>query len=123
MPQAVKRSRSERLEDIVVWGGKAASFVAGIAFAEFTRDEKTCLAVGKCIEVIGEAAAQLLKDFPDVQAEHPELELVAARAMRNRLSHGYFDIDPQVLWDTATVDVPKLVAAAQRALPAVPPND
>lgn len=60
MPQAVKRSRSERLEDIVVWGSKAASFVAGIAFAEFARDEKTCVAVGKCIEVIGEAAARLL---------------------------------------------------------------
>jgi uncharacterized protein with HEPN domain len=104
-------------------GRQTASFVAGIAFKDFIWDEKTCLAIGKCIKVIGEAAARLLKDFPDVQAEHPELELVAARAMRNRLSHGYFDIDPQVLWDTATVDVPKLVAAARQALSAETPGD
>jgi uncharacterized protein with HEPN domain len=36
--------------------------------------------------------------------------------MRNRLSHGYFDIDPQVLWDTATIDLPKIVRAAPNAL-------
>jgi len=60
---------------------------------EFARDEKTLIAVSKCVEVVGEAAAQLLKAFPEVQIEHPDLELAAARAMRNRLSHGYFDID------------------------------
>jgi uncharacterized protein with HEPN domain len=36
--------------------------------------------------------------------------------MRNRLSHAYFDIDPQVLWDTAVLDAPKMVEAAKRAL-------
>jgi uncharacterized protein with HEPN domain len=83
---------------------------------EFARDEKTVIAVSKCVEVVGEAAAQLVKAFLEVQIEHPDLELAAARAMRNRLSHGYFDIDPQVLWDTATIDLPAIVRAAQNAL-------
>jgi uncharacterized protein with HEPN domain len=74
-------------------------------------------AVSRCIEVIGEAASCLLRDFPE-RTRHPDLELSAARAMRNRLSHGYFDIDVQVVWDTATVDVPKIVDAARRALAA-----
>ncbi|MDF3064035.1 MAG: hypothetical protein K0S06_4144 [Microvirga sp.] len=72
--------------------------------------------MSKCIEVIGEAASRLLQEFPDVLTRHPDLELAAARAMRNRLSHGYFDIDPRVLWDTITVDVPRIVEAARRAL-------
>jgi uncharacterized protein with HEPN domain len=66
--------------------------------------------------VIGEAASRLLQDFPEVLTRHLDLELFAARAMRNRLSHDYFDIDIQVVWDTATVDVPKIVDAARRAL-------
>jgi len=36
--------------------------------------------------------------------------------MRNRLSHASFGIDPQVLWDTGVLDVPRMVAAAERAL-------
>jgi uncharacterized protein with HEPN domain len=114
--RAFERSRSERLEDIVAWGQKAAGFIARMQLGEFARDEKTLIAVSKCVEVVGEAAAQLLKAFPEVQIEHPDLELAAARAMRNRLSHGYFDIDPQVLWDTATIDLPKIVRAAPNAL-------
>jgi uncharacterized protein with HEPN domain len=30
--------------------------------------------------------------------------------MRNRLIHAYFDIDPDVVWDTTTQDLPSLVA-------------
>lgn len=116
MAKRSKRSRTERLEDIVLWGNKATRYVDGLTLATFAPDEKTRDAVSKCIEVIGEAATRLLQDFPDVQVRHPELELLAARAMRNRLSHGYFDVDPQVLWDTATVDVPKIVEAARVAL-------
>ena len=95
---------------------KATRYLHGTTFPEFAEDSKTRDAVSKCIEVIGEAASRLLEDFPEVRTRHPDLELVAARAMRNRLSHGYFDIDPQVLWDTATVDVPRIVEAARRAL-------
>jgi uncharacterized protein with HEPN domain len=116
MPRYPKRSRTERFEDIVAWGAKATRYLHGTTFPEFAEDSKTRDAVSKCIEVIGEAASRLLEDFPEVRTRHPDLELVAARAMRNRLSHGYFDIDPQVLWDTATVDVPRIVEAARRAL-------
>jgi uncharacterized protein with HEPN domain len=78
-PRVFERSRSERLEDIIAWGQKAAGFIARMQLGEFARDEKTLIAVSKCVEVVGEAAAQLLKAFPEVQIEHPDLELAAAR--------------------------------------------
>jgi uncharacterized protein with HEPN domain len=118
MPRRPERSRSERLEDILQWGAKTGRYIGGMSAAEFAQDLKTIDAVSRCIEVIGEAASCLLRDFPEVLARHPDLELPAARAMRNRLSHGYFAIDVQVVWDTATVDVPKIVAAARAALSA-----
>jgi uncharacterized protein with HEPN domain len=116
MPRTPTRSRNERLEDILEWGAKSARYIEGLTVAQFVADEKTRDAVSKCIEVIGEAASRLLQECPDVLTRHPDLELAAARAMRNRLSHGYFDIDPRVLWDTITVDVPRIVEAARRAL-------
>jgi uncharacterized protein with HEPN domain len=92
-----KRSRQERLEDIIIWRDRVARHSRGISLEEFARREMTLDAVSRCIEVLGEAAARLLEDAPALQAKYPDLDLIAARAMRNRLSHAYFDIDPQVL--------------------------
>jgi uncharacterized protein with HEPN domain len=36
--------------------------------------------------------------------------------MRNRVSHGYFDIDLDVVWNTVTRDLPKLQESAIRIL-------
>jgi len=112
----MKRSRREGLEDITKWGGRIARHIRGINFEEFAHDEQTLDAVSRCIAILGEAAARLLEESSTLQEKHPDLELIAARAMRNRLSHAYFGIDPQVLWDTAVLDVPRMVAAAERAL-------
>jgi len=114
--RAPKRSRQERLADIVAWGDRVARHIRGITLEEFARREMTLDAVSRCIEVLGEAAARLLEEAPALQATYPDLDLIAARAMRNRLSHVYFDIDPQVLWDTAVLEAPKMVEAAKRAL-------
>jgi uncharacterized protein with HEPN domain len=38
------------------------------------------------------------------------------RAMRNRVVHVYFDIDPGILWDTIKSDLPKLVGPLKRLL-------
>jgi uncharacterized protein with HEPN domain len=103
-------------------GRQDGRYIGGMSASEFSQDLKTIDAVSRCIEVIGEAASCLLRDFPEVLTHHSDLELSAARAMRNRLSHGYFDIDIEVVWDTATVDVPKLMEAARRALAAEKPE-
>ena len=38
------------------------------------------------------------------------------RAMRNQVIHGYFRLNPKVLWDTATVEVPTLISLLQKLL-------
>lgn len=37
-------------------------------------------------------------------------------SMRNRLIHGYFDIDTDVVWRTVKTELPELASAIQRAL-------
>ncbi|PWE56920.1 hypothetical protein DEM27_04555 [Metarhizobium album] len=56
-----------------------------------------------------EIAVQLIRNHADFVAEHPEFPWEAMRGMKNRIAHGYFDIDPQKVWSTAKDDVPDLV--------------
>ncbi len=70
-------------------------------------DIQFALALVKCLETIGEAAANLPAGF---RQDHPEIPWKEIVAMRNRLIHGYFEIKYERVWHTATVDVPKLIA-------------
>ena len=45
------------------------------------------------IEIIGEASHNITVHYPEFAAEHPDLQLTQAYLMRNRLSHGYFEIN------------------------------
>ena len=57
------------------------------------------------IEIFGEAASKL---SPETRAAAPEIPWSAIISMRNRLIHGYFDVDTTIVWQTATVEVPAL---------------
>jgi uncharacterized protein with HEPN domain len=47
---------------------------------------------------------------------HPELPWAQMVAMRNRIVHGYDDVDPDILWRVATEDVEPVLAALERML-------
>lgn len=64
-------------------------------------------AVERFIEIIGEAAGRTSAELRDAHPEIPWAEIVG---MRNRLVHAYFDVDPDVLWDAASIEIPRLAA-------------
>ena len=47
---------------------------------------------------------------------HPEVPWRSMRGMRNRIAHGYFDINLDVVWDTVQTALPELLAR----LPEIP---
>lgn len=106
----------ERLRDIVKWGESLARHIEGMTQSQFMADEKTQHAATKCIEAIGEAAKDILKADPDFDSRHPDLKAKAAARMRDRLTHGYRDIDWGIVWTTSTTSVPETVAAAKAIL-------
>jgi uncharacterized protein with HEPN domain len=65
-------------------------------------------AVIRNFEVIGEASNNIEKRFPEFVAAHPELPLTSAYQMRNAVSHGYFQVDFEILWKTIQRDLPGL---------------
>lgn len=49
-----------------------------------------------------------MNEYPDFVAQHSEIEWRSMRGMRNRIAHGYFDIDLEVVWETLQTALPDL---------------
>ena len=102
-----------RAEDILEAIEETQSFIEGFSFEEFAKDKKTIKAVGANLLIIGEAANNIPEE---IRARHSEVPWQVMRAIRNRLVHAYFDIDPHILWETCKDDLPKLVEPIRKLL-------
>jgi uncharacterized protein with HEPN domain len=96
-----------RLEDIKQYAQNVETIIKGITFDDFVQDIRIYYSVMKNIEVIGEAANMLTKDFKEQHSELPWRQIVK---MRNVLVHGYAQVSNVDLWDTATKDIKVLLA-------------
>ena len=123
MISPAERSVRDWLGDIVGWGGAVERHISGMDVEALRRDELRQHAVAKCVESIGEASSQLLKFAPEFPQRFPRLDLRAAASTRNRLIHGYFDINLDLLWLAASASVPPLVRAAASALAVLDQED
>lgn len=88
----------------------AQSYVEGLAKADFLGDKKTQQAVILNIMVIGEAATKLADEYPAFVLQFPQVEWKSMRGMRNRLAHGYFDINLDIVWETVKQALPVLAS-------------
>ena len=79
----------------------------------FETDEVGQLALLHLIQRLGESASRLSADF---RADHPEFPWVEMIGMRNRIVHGYDDLDPDIVWRVAREDIEPVIAALERAL-------
>ena len=89
---------------------QAAEYVHGMPREGFLADRKTQQAVVLNLMVIGETVNRLHDDDADFLARHPALPWGAMRGMRNRIAHGYFDIDMAIVWETVQRELPPLIA-------------
>ncbi|MGP1680619.1 MAG: HepT-like ribonuclease domain-containing protein [Burkholderiales bacterium] len=94
---------------------QACSYVEGLSKADFLADKRTQQAVFLNIVIIGEAAAKLLQSYADFLDHHPDIPWRNMKGMRNRIAHGYFDINLDVVWETVQTALPQLL----ERLPAV----
>ena len=87
----------------------ACSFVEGLSKAEFLSDKRTQQAVVMSLIIIGEAATKVMDRYLEFAGAHPAVPWRSMRGMRNRIAHGYFDINLDVVWDTVQTALPALL--------------
>ena len=88
---------------------QALTYTEGWQRDEFLADKRTQQAIILNLIILGEAATKLMDNHPDKVAAFPDIEWRAMRGMRNRIAHGYYDIDLDVVWDTVTTALPQLL--------------
>lgn len=87
----------------------ALAFTEGMDEADFLADLRTQRAVVMSLMILGEAASRVLADHPEFTEAHPGIPWRGMRGMRNRIAHGYFDIDLHVVWQTVRSELPSLI--------------
>jgi uncharacterized protein with HEPN domain len=92
------------LEDILTAMNRIAEYIDGYSFIDFKRDYKTVDAVIRNFEIIGEAA----KNLPtEIKEKYPQVPWSEMYLLRNKVSHEYFGVDYEIIWDVASNYLPQ----------------
>ncbi len=77
----------------------------GKDYTVFTQDSVYRNATALCVMQIGELTTHLTNDFKQTYTGMPWTQI---KALRNVVAHSYGKIDVESLWETITIDIPKL---------------
>lgn len=102
-----------RLQHIIEAAEHVADFINGVSKEEFEDDYEKQSAVVRQIEIIGEAAGKLTREFTE---GHKEIDWPKVVGMRHKMIHDYFDVDVNIIWTTAINNVPPLKEAIEKIL-------
>lgn len=101
------------IQDILEYIETAERFVAGMSYEDFAKDEKTKLAVVRCVEIIGEAAKHVPSHIRKKYSTVPWKDMAG---MRDIIAHFYFGIVMERVWKVAKVMLPPLKPHIQKVL-------
>lgn len=79
-------------------------------------------AVLRNLEIIGEASNKLIRYHDEFIKQYPDVPWEAMYWMRNRISHGYFSIDFEIIWKTIEQDLPTLEEQIQNIYKKIVPQ-
>ncbi|OGD66212.1 hypothetical protein A3F08_03135 [Candidatus Berkelbacteria bacterium RIFCSPHIGHO2_12_FULL_36_9] len=93
--------------------GRVARFIGNSEFSDFQKNEMMYDAVLMQIVNIGEIINRLSDEFKEKYDYLPWYQVIG---MRNRVSHGYFEIEEDTVWKTVKIDLPKLKKQIEKIL-------
>jgi len=100
-------------EHIYDSANKAVKFAEGKNINDLRNNDMLYLAILKSIEIIGEASNRISEETRMQFNNIPWREIIA---MRNRLVHGYFDVDYEILWNVVERRLPELILNVKEIL-------
>ena len=112
---------SDYLEHIRQAASQACQFVEGLDRDSFLTDLRTQKAVVMSLVIIGEAATKIMERHAEFAQQHPDVPWRNMRGMRNRIAHGYFDLNLDLVWDTVQTALPELLRQLPQGPRQTPP--
>ena len=109
----MKREYEDYLRDMLENAEKALSFVRGLDYEGFRKDDKAVYAVIRAFEIVGEAARQVPES---VRQKNPDIQWREIAAMRNKLTHEYFGVNIEVVWKSVQEDLPAIIPVLRKML-------
>jgi uncharacterized protein with HEPN domain len=98
----------EYIDQMLTAANDARRFIDGMSKEDFLADKRTQQAVMSLV-IVGEAAARIMDKHSQFVADNSEIPWRGMRGMRNRVTHGYFDVNLDVVWDTIQTALPDLL--------------
>jgi uncharacterized protein with HEPN domain len=95
-----------RIRHMIEAAESIIEFVAGRERSELDTNRMLLFAVVRAIEILGEAASKVTDE---ARAANSAIPWKAIIGMRNRLIHAYFDVNAQLVWESATVEIPAIL--------------
>lgn len=108
-----KRDPRVTLLQIREAAGRIQTICAGKTMPQLLTDWQATAALERFLEILGEAVKRLPADLRE---RHPGVPWKEIAGTRDRLSHGYDDVNHEVLWNAAMHDIPVLVATVEKML-------
>lgn len=112
-----RHDEGPRLRHMLDASREAVGFAKGKSRADLHADRGLQLILTRLLEIVGEAANKVPQTTRDL---YPEIPWSAAIAVRNRLIHGYEDVDLDIVWQTVEEDLPRLIASLEKAIDSEP---
>jgi uncharacterized protein with HEPN domain/DNA-binding winged helix-turn-helix (wHTH) protein len=104
--EEIDPSVPENLRHMIEAAESAVQFIAGRQRTDLDEDRMLLFALVRAIEILGEAASKISEE---TRAIHTGMPWRAIIGMRNRLIHAYFEINTEIVWQTATQEIPALL--------------
>jgi uncharacterized protein with HEPN domain len=98
------RSYIMYLDDLLLAMSRIAEYISEHNFDSFKKDYKTVDAVIRNFEIIGEASKNLPEEIKSKYSTVPWAEMYL---LRNKITHEYFGIDYEIIWDVAFNHLPE----------------
>ena len=101
------------MADIVKHAELAIEFSAGKSLAAIVADQRTYLAILRCLEIVSEASRRVSED---IKQQYPHISWRQVADTGNFYRHVYDQIKPEYVLKTVREDLPVIISAMQDAL-------
>ena len=109
------KNREEKLfvNDILLFCEHIAEYIHGVDKNSFLSNRMLQDALVRKIEIIGEAVKNI---STETREKYPQIAWKEIAGMRDKIVHGYFNVDLDIVWKTVTQFIPKLKPEIEKIL-------